>query len=593
MGCGPSGCLGVEDSRPLELQPLELGQSGEAPKGSHWFSDLQLLSVLECEGLNVDEIEKMVIMIPIDIRPGSLVPCINGEPNNTLFVPPDNSLRPGQKVIVKVPKVAHPLTVVPSVDELVKNYNESRVLVVNNNVDLNRPVNNVPTIASTGLSVVDFLANEIGKGFESLVSEISSTNFKPIEKFVQVSHVDNHHTISFLLDMALLIAKADSTQYNPRLKLMFLYLLKVIINIVDNSGIDNTYSLIASYTALSFLSNNSLMQSIFTIVPKIYKKQLAHLFILKSPGKSMLFSQFTQFVSSQFMDKKVHCVDNVSDIAILIHNGTYSRVSIPYIYHEYLRVEDENRCLKATGILPSLEQSYDHQLGTTKLLYKCVDYLRKCGGLKHVGIFRIAGDETLLRLVKTRLQYGSVHDYTDEYRIHGTIDGSSHVQIGLNESNGTTINGRDQFSSVVVKEIDSVAQIIKFSIRELPEPLITREVYQKLLALTKKMNFAQCSEDSILEWQQRVDATLQEMSVAHVNTLKHLLIFLNDISNCSSENQMTNVNLAVVFAPTIMRTISMDQIESYNEMKLSQCIVQYLISYAQQYKDQIEIDSSL
>ncbi len=593
MGCGPSGCLGVEDSRPLELQPLEFGQAREVPKGRHWFSDLQVLSVLECEGLNVDEIEKMVIMIPIDIKPGSIAPCITGEPNNTLFVPPDNSLRPGQKVIIKVPKVAHPLSVVPSVEELIAKYNEARVVIVNHNVDLNRPVNNVPTNASTGLSVVDFVANEIEKGFESLVTEISNTNFKPIEKFVQVSHVGNHHTISFLLDMALLVAKVDSTQYNPRLKLMFLYLLRLIINIVDNSGIDSTYSLIVSYTPLPFLSNNSLMQSIFTIVPKKYKKQLVHLFILNSPGKSLLFSKSVQFISSKCIDNKVHCVDNISDISLLIHNGTFSGVSIPYIYHEYIRLEDENRCVKATGILPSLEQSYDHKLGTTKLLYKCVEYLRKCGGLKHVGIFRIAGDETLLRLVKTRLQYGSADDYTNDYRNHGTIDGSSYVQIGLNDNNCTTINERNQFSNVVVKEIDSVAQIIKFSIRELPEPLITREVYQKLLALTKKMNFTQCSEDSIMEWQQRVDTILQGMSVAHVNTLKHLLIFLNDVSNCSSENQMTNVNLAVVFAPTIMRTISMDHIESYNEMKLSQYIVQYLISYAQQYKDQIEIDNSL
>jgi hypothetical protein len=594
MGCSQSGCLGVEDTRPLDLQPLEFSAAGvdsaaSASKGSHWFSDLKIFSVLECEGLNVDEVDKIVLMMPIDIKPGSILPCISGEPNNTLFVPPDGSLRPGQKVIVKVPKRAHPLPVVPSVEELIAKFNETRVVIVNHNIDVHRPVKNESTAA--GLKDADFIAHEIKNGFESLVSEISSANFKSIEKFVQVSHCDNHPTISFLLDMALLIAKADPSQYNPRLKLMFLYLLKLIMNIVDSAGVDTTYSLIVSYTPLSFLSNSSVVESIFTMIPKKYRKQLAHLFILNSPGKALLFSKSMQCVSSKCVDKKVHCVDYISDIAVQIHNGTYSRVSIPYIYHEYIRLEDESRSVKATGILPSLDQSYDHKLGTTKLLYTCIEYLRKRGGLRHVGIFRIAGDESLLRLVKSRLQYGSIDDYTSDYRSAGIIDGTTYVQIGLNEGSVTTINGQSKFSRVVVKEIDSVAQIIKFSVRELSEPLITREVYQKLLSLTKKMNFAQCGDDGIMEWLHRVDALLHEMPLAHVNTLKHLLIFLHDISSCSSENQMTNANLAVVFAPTIMRTISMDQIESFNEMKLSQSIVQYLISYAQQYKDQLEIDN--
>ena len=65
-------------------------------------------------------------------------------------------------------------------------------------------------------------------------------------------------------------------------------------------------------------------------------------------------------------------------------------------------MEDEELALTAGGVLAPLVETFDVELGTTRLLAQCVRFLRATG-LTSKGLFRVSGDHHLLSLVKIRL----------------------------------------------------------------------------------------------------------------------------------------------------------------------------------------------
>ncbi|XP_072473727.1 rho GTPase-activating protein 1 isoform X2 [Notamacropus eugenii] len=87
------------------------------------------------------------------------------------------------------------------------------------------------------------------------------------------------------------------------------------------------------------------------------------------------------------------------------------------------------------------------------------------------------------------------------------------------------------------------AVILKTFLRELPEPLLTFDLYPHVVG------FLNIEED------QRVAATLQVLQTLpeeNYQVLRFLTAFLVQISSHSDQNKMTNTNLAVVFGPNLL-----------------------------------------
>ena len=108
-------------------------------------------------------------------------------------------------------------------------------------------------------------------------------------------------------------------------------------------------------------------------------------------------------------------------------------------------------------------------------------------------------------------------------------------------------------------DIHAVTSGLKQYFRKLPTPLVTFEVYDKLLETT-----------TIEDKGGRIDAmqrALDDLPRVHYETLDYLISHLVRVVLQEKENLMTSMNIAVVFAPTIMRPESVSRELSDTKMK--------------------------
>ncbi|KAL2002176.1 hypothetical protein VTN02DRAFT_500 [Thermoascus thermophilus] len=98
-------------------------------------------------------------------------------------------------------------------------------------------------------------------------------------------------------------------------------------------------------------------------------------------------------------------------------------------------------------------------------------------------------------------------------------------------------------------DIHAVTSALKQYFRKLPTPLITYDVYDRLL-----------DTNDITSHSARVEALqdcLKDLPRVHRDVLEFLMFHLKRVVEHEKENLMTSMNIAVVFAPTIMRPESL------------------------------------
>ncbi|XP_022646905.1 rho GTPase-activating protein 45-like isoform X5 [Varroa destructor] len=96
-----------------------------------------------------------------------------------------------------------------------------------------------------------------------------------------------------------------------------------------------------------------------------------------------------------------------------------------------------------------------------------------------------------------------------------------------------------------------IANVLKLYLRQLPEPLLTYNLYPEFIAIAKE--FPSNREDStaavgILR------KTAKNLPRVHYSTLDNLLKHLRRIASNSESNHMPASNLGIVFGPTLLRT---------------------------------------
>ena len=98
-------------------------------------------------------------------------------------------------------------------------------------------------------------------------------------------------------------------------------------------------------------------------------------------------------------------------------------------------------------------------------------------------------------------------------------------------------------------DIHAVTSTVKQYFRKLPSPLITFDVYDLLLEANK------VSDTS--ERAQAMRDALHQLPKVHLAVVEYLFKHLERVTQMEKVNLMTSTNIAVVFAPTIMRPESL------------------------------------
>ncbi len=126
------------------------------------------------------------------------------------------------------------------------------------------------------------------------------------------------------------------------------------------------------------------------------------------------------------------------------------------------------------------------------------------------------------------------------YRLSGT---TSKVQK-LKAKFDADWSGVDLMNDEAIQDINIVAGCLKLWFRELPEPLLTHELYAGFIEAAKIDN------DRLRHI--RLHERVNELPDANYATLKYLMGHLDKVKSLEHLNQMSASNLAIVFGPTLL-----------------------------------------
>jgi len=116
-------------------------------------------------------------------------------------------------------------------------------------------------------------------------------------------------------------------------------------------------------------------------------------------------------------------------------------------------------------------------------------------------------------------------------------------------------------------DITAVTSVLKQYFRKLPTPLLTFDIYDRVLeSISIEDDQERCAH---------LRKTFNMLPPKHRDCLEFLIFHLARVAVRESENLMTPKNLAVVFAPTIMRDTSLER--EMTDMHAKNNAVQFVI----------------
>ncbi|XP_059824069.1 rho GTPase-activating protein 31-like isoform X1 [Hypanus sabinus] len=167
---------------------------------------------------------------------------------------------------------------------------------------------------------------------------------------------------------------------------------------------------------------------------------------------------------------------------------------------------------------------------------------------------------------------------------HGIVDGvyrhsgiTSNIQR-LRQEFGTE-QRPDLTKEVYLQDIHCVGSLCKLYFRELPNPLLTYELYKKFTEAVA----AQSEEEQLL----RIQNVIKELPPPHYRTLEYLSKHLTHIASFSTKTNMHSRNLALVWAPNLLRSKEIEG-SGYNndaaflEVRVQSIVIEFILNHVSQ-----------
>ncbi|XP_039999028.1 rho GTPase-activating protein 30 isoform X2 [Xiphias gladius] len=167
---------------------------------------------------------------------------------------------------------------------------------------------------------------------------------------------------------------------------------------------------------------------------------------------------------------------------------------------------------------------------------------------------------------------------------HGIVDGiyrlsgvSSNIQKlrGEFESDGNPDLNKD----VYLQDIHCVSSLCKAYFRELPNPLLTYQLYDKFAEAVA----IQLEEERLV----KIRDVLKELPTPHYRTLEFLMRHLVRVASYSSETNMHARNLAIVWAPNLLRSKDIEATgfngtAAFMEVRVQSIVVEFILTHVPQ-----------
>uniref|UniRef100_A0A2K6LES3 Unconventional myosin-IXa n=1 Tax=Rhinopithecus bieti TaxID=61621 RepID=A0A2K6LES3_RHIBE len=190
-------------------------------------------------------------------------------------------------------------------------------------------------------------------------------------------------------------------------------------------------------------------------------------------------------------------------------------------------------------------------------------------------------DRTVPLVVEKLINYIEMHGlYTEGiYRKSGSTNKIKELRQGL-DTDAENVNLDDY-------NIHVIASVFKQWLRDLPNPLMTFELYEEFL---RAMGLQERKETI-----RGVYSVIDQLSRTHLNTLERLIFHLVRIALQEDTNRMSANALAIVFAPCILRCPdTTDPLQSVQDIsKTTTCVELIVVEQMNKYKARLKDINSL
>ncbi|XP_028825301.1 rho GTPase-activating protein 32 isoform X2 [Denticeps clupeoides] len=174
-----------------------------------------------------------------------------------------------------------------------------------------------------------------------------------------------------------------------------------------------------------------------------------------------------------------------------------------------------------------------------------------------------------------------IRSCTEFIEKHGVVDGiyrlsgiTSNIQRLRHDFDSENIP--DLTKEAYIQDIHSVGSLCKLYFRELPNPLLTYQLYDKFSDAVS----AATDEERLV----KIHDVIQQLPPPHYRTLEFLMRHLSCLAAFSSITNMHCKNLAIVWAPNLLRS---KQIESacfngtsaFMEVRIQSVVVEFIINH--------------
>ncbi|KAB5565816.1 hypothetical protein PHYPO_G00245840 [Pangasianodon hypophthalmus] len=190
-------------------------------------------------------------------------------------------------------------------------------------------------------------------------------------------------------------------------------------------------------------------------------------------------------------------------------------------------------------------------------------------------------DKAVPQVVEKLINYIEMHGlYTEGiYRKSGSTNKIKELKLGL-DTDANAVNLDDY-------NIHVIASVLKQWLRDLPNPLMTFELYEEFLRATGLQDKKEVVKG--------VYTVIDQLSRTHLSTLERLIFHLVRISLQEDTNRMSANALAIVFAPCILRCPdSIDPLQSVQDIgKTTACVELIICEQVNKYRARLKDISSL